>query len=38
MEKFREELPAYLGNFEKLLLENNEGNGYFVGDKVGLHN
>jgi len=29
-----EEIPFYLERFEKLLKENNDGNGYFVGDSL----
>jgi len=29
-----EQLPIYLDNLEKLLKENNDGGGYFVGDDV----
>jgi len=29
-----EELPVFFGNFEKILKQNNGGDGYFVGDSV----
>lgn len=34
MEKYKENLPTFLCNFEKLLKENKGGDGYFVGDSV----
>ncbi|ELU06349.1 hypothetical protein CAPTEDRAFT_117366 [Capitella teleta] len=34
MAKFMATLPIYLGNLEKLLKENNDGDGFFVGEKV----
>ncbi len=31
-----EKLPIYLGNLESILKKNDGGNGYFVGDGVGI--
>ncbi len=31
-----EQLPKFLQNLEKLLLENKGGDGYFVGDSVSI--
>ncbi|ELU08529.1 hypothetical protein CAPTEDRAFT_177145 [Capitella teleta] len=34
MDKFKENVPNFLNNLEKLLKENNGGDGFFVGDKL----
>lgn len=38
VKKFKEEdCPKFLDNLEKLLNNNQEGKGWFVGDKVRIH-